>query len=301
MGIGRQYIDKVRHMDDDEKQELIDSFREAANNAWNADFNAAIVGQDFEIDLGGRTRYNEDEDSAEDPLFSWLSEELLGQRETYTTFMKLMDNYSSETGQQENITEEEVAEQWAFIDAICDTEVMKYTHQWLVDRSLAPEDMDDFKECLNDIWFNMYGRSYQERKRRIEDSSAFEHIFVGESRDGEILGFHNWLRFYQLEKNGLIDYRGYYPKYGHENDESPVSITIKFQIEAKGIDYEKPKGGFLLGTSPEFEIALFTVGLVLSGGESIDIPITLGTEDNPYDLKLKIYCNNGRFNSAFCV
>ena len=44
--------------------------------------------------------------------------------------MKLMDNYSSETGQQENITEEEVAEQWAFIDAICDTEVMKYTHQW---------------------------------------------------------------------------------------------------------------------------------------------------------------------------
>ena len=70
--------------------------------------------------------------------------------------------------------------------------------------------MDDFKECLNDIWFNMYGRSYQERKRRIEDSSAFEHIFVGESRDGEILGFHNWLRFYQLERNGLIDYRGYY-------------------------------------------------------------------------------------------
>ena len=58
------------------------------------------------------------------------------------------------------------------------------------------------------------------------------------------------------------------PKYGHEDDDQPVSITIKFQIEAKGIEMEKPKGGFLLGTSPEFEIALFTVGLVLSGGES---------------------------------
>ena len=122
----------------------------------------------------------------------------------------LQKKFSSETGKQENITEEEVDEQWAFIDAICETQVMQFTHQWLVERELGPESMDDFKECLNDIWFNMYGRSYQERKRRIEDSSAFEHIFVGESRDGDILGFHNWLRFYQLERAGYIDYRGYY-------------------------------------------------------------------------------------------
>ena len=47
-------------------------------------------------------------------------------------------------------------------------------------------------------------RSYGDRKKRIEDSSAFEHIFVGESRDGAILGFHNWLRFYQLESLGYI-------------------------------------------------------------------------------------------------
>lgn len=214
-----------------------------------------------------------------------------------------MDNYSSETGEQEEMTEDEIEEQWAFLDAICDTEVMKYTHQWLVSKELAPEDMDDFKEALNNIWFNMYGRSYGDRKKRIEDSSAFEHIFVGESRDGAILGFHNWLRFYQLEALGYIDYRGYYPKYGHEDDDVPVSVTIKFQIEAKGIDMEKPKGGFLLGTSPEFEMALFTVGLILSGGESLDdgIPIQLGLEDNPWNLKLLIHCKNGRFESAYCV
>ena len=66
--------------------------------------------------------------------------------------------YSAETGEQEEMTEEEIEEQWAFLDAICDTEVMKYTHQWLVNKELAPEDMDDFKEALNNIWFNMYGR-----------------------------------------------------------------------------------------------------------------------------------------------
>ena len=66
------------------------------------------------------------------------------------------------------------------------------------------------EEGLNNLWFNMYGRSYHTRKRQTEDSSAFEHIFVGESRDGDILGFHNWMRFYQLEKNGYIDYKGFY-------------------------------------------------------------------------------------------
>ena len=52
-----------------------------------------LLGRDFEIDLGGRTRYSSEQDSAEDPLFSWLSDELK-ERKTYSTFMKLMDNYS---------------------------------------------------------------------------------------------------------------------------------------------------------------------------------------------------------------
>ena len=33
---------------------------------------------------------------------------------------------------------------------------------------------------------------------------------------------------------------------------------------------DKPKGGFLLGTSPEFEIGLYTAGLILSGNKKID-------------------------------
>ena len=55
------------------------------------------------------------------------------------------------------------------------------------------------------------------------------------------------------------------PKYGHEEDTQPVSVTIKFECSVKGIDMEKPKGGFLLGTSPEFEVALYTAALILSG------------------------------------
>lgn len=95
------------------------------------DGNAAIIEQDFTIDLGGRTRYNDDGDNAADPLFSWVSDDLIA-RPTYLAFMKLMDNYASETGVPEDISEEEIQEQWNFLDAICESDVVYNLHQWYV-------------------------------------------------------------------------------------------------------------------------------------------------------------------------
>jgi len=40
-------------------------------------------------------------------------------------------------------------------------------------------------------------------------SGSFEHVFVGESKNGEISGLHNWLQFYNLERSNELDYRGY--------------------------------------------------------------------------------------------
>ena len=43
--------------------------------------------------------------------------------------------------------------------------------------------------------------------------SRFEHVFVGESKNGEISGLHNWLQFFNLEQRRELDYRGYiFPK-----------------------------------------------------------------------------------------
>lgn len=44
---------------------------------------------------------------------------------------------------------------------------------------------------------------------RNKDSSGFEHVFVGESRAKEVIGFHNWIQFYLQEKIGSVDYQGY--------------------------------------------------------------------------------------------
>ena len=47
---------------------------------------------------------------------------------------------------------------------------------------------------------------------REMDSSAFEHVFVGETRNrAEVIGFHNWIQFYLQEKRGLVDYKGFFP------------------------------------------------------------------------------------------
>lgn len=44
------------------------------------------------------------------------------------------------------------------------------------------------------------------------DSSGFEHVFVGETRNkAEVIGFHNWIQFYLQEKRGFVDYKGFFP------------------------------------------------------------------------------------------
>lgn len=42
--------------------------------------------------------------------------------------------------------------------------------------------MADFEKQLHKIWFDLY------RREGEDDSSAFEHVFVGEVRDGEAKG-----------------------------------------------------------------------------------------------------------------
>ena len=35
-------------------------------------------------------------------------------------------------------------------------------------------------------------------------------MFVGEARDDDFIGLHNWIQFYLQEKAGNIDYYGYF-------------------------------------------------------------------------------------------
>ena len=84
---------------------------------------------------------------------------------------------------------------------------MKKTQQYLVSKGKSSPDLMQFKRQLYDIWFRMYRRT---KGSQALDSSGFEHVFVGETRNSKaVIGFHNWIQFYLQEKAGNVDYQGY--------------------------------------------------------------------------------------------
>lgn len=263
------------------------------SDLWNADENRLQPGDDYEIDLQGYTNPWKEgsEDWAAHPLFSWVNEESLS-GPTYKTFIALLDNYESETGLEEVVTEKEQLENWAFLDAIMETSVMKKAHSYLVERGCSPDDLEKFKEQLDDIWFKLYRRS---RDSRDFDSSAFEHVFVGESRGKtSVLGMHNWIQFYLQEKRGNVDYKGYIRR-GTPHDEIPRLLSIQFAWK----DDVKPVGSTFVGVSPEFEVAMYTVAFLYRGPEDDDnIQISLG-EDYQLDVVVHRFHGNTKLGTAY--
>lgn len=69
------------------------------------------------------------------------------------------------------------------------------------------KDPKEFKDLLRTIWFNMYSRG----GGKI-GSSAMEHIFLAEIKDGRVSGLHNWLYFFDEEKKRSANYLGYMKK-----------------------------------------------------------------------------------------
>jgi poly(U)-specific endoribonuclease len=96
---------------------------------------------------------------------------------------------------------------------------------------------------LHKIWFQLYGRSRGGR----EDSSGFEHVFIGEVKGGKVSGFHNWIQLYMEEKKGTLDYRGYIKPRSHNdaatNDDDHI-LTLQFAWNG----VEKAVGTSFMGT-----------------------------------------------------
>jgi len=188
----------------------------AASRLWDLDTNRLTDDVHYKLDVGGAHRgFGSTADESPDPLFAYVDPALLDGGDdypTYTTFYALLDNYSREVGVAEVVTAEEVQEEAAFLDAIMATAPMAYAHAYLLKRGKlgrAQRSEAGFKALLHELWFELYSRSGGHHGAR--DSSGFEHVFVGEVKNGEVSGFHNWLAFYKEERRGTVDYKGYIP------------------------------------------------------------------------------------------
>lgn len=76
--------------------------------------------------------------SAQDPLsprlYKYVNEKLFS-KPTYSSFIKLLDNYQRATGREEEVTAEELREQDNFLKEVMKTELMKKLFAFLHEKS----------------------------------------------------------------------------------------------------------------------------------------------------------------------
>lgn len=231
-------------------------FQTAVQTLWSLDSNRLNPHSDYVIDVQRSKHPCNKDDASHDPLFTHVDYQVFTTRPTFKAFRALLDNYSSCTGEEEEVSEQELRENRAFLDAVMETAVMKYCHQYCLAKGASyngdntPESESGFKQVLDSIWFQLYSRS----RRRRNDSSGFEHVFVGEVKNGQISGFHNWIQFYLEEKAGNVDYRGYIKPKSRDsraetNDDDHV-LTLQFSWNG----VEKFVGTSFIGEYFEFDL-----------------------------------------------
>jgi poly(U)-specific endoribonuclease len=253
---------------------------DAVQELWKLDANRLTPNADYTTNVQEGKKPYEKEDTADDPLFTEVDAQAFN-RPTYKAFIKLLDNYQNTTGDSETHSSAERQEIDAFLTAIMQTPPMQYCHQYLCAKKGGdiPSSASEFQDLLYNIWFELY------RRDNSNDSSGFEHVFVGEVKDGKVSGLHNWIQYYLEEKRGNINYKGYIKPRGHsEAATNSDDHILTLQFDWNGV--EKFVGTSFIGVSPEFEMALYTMCFLL--GEE-DNEVKLDTGNDVFDLKIRCY------------
>ncbi|XP_063997043.1 uridylate-specific endoribonuclease isoform X2 [Pogoniulus pusillus] len=200
------------------------------------------------------------QDRCPQPLYKQVNEELFS-KPTYASFIRLLDNYQRATGREEEVTAEELREQDTFLREVMKTELMKKLFGFLHAKSRYSSEQD-FVADLREMWFGLYSRGDGQK-----DSSGFEHIFSGEVKKGKVLGFHNWIRFYLLEKQGAVNYFSH--NFDGPWDSFPDVLGLQFSWEG----FYKQVGSAFVGCSPEFEFGLYTLCFLARPGRACHLSL----------------------------
>uniref|UniRef100_A0A1I7XC48 Endoribonuclease n=1 Tax=Heterorhabditis bacteriophora TaxID=37862 RepID=A0A1I7XC48_HETBA len=155
-----------------------------------------------------------------------------------------------------------------------------YTFYTLLSGHIFAKDPITWRYWIAQLWFVHYSRA-----RGLADTSGFEHVFMGEAKNGEISGMHSWLRFFLLERNATeqFDYKGFIVK----------RFNLMAALKFSWMGQIKRSGSFLIGTSPEFDMALYTLCfLSRRGRNTCDIevdgcPLSITSYDLTQNNKVK--------------
>ena len=114
------------------------------------------------------------------------------------------------------------------------------------------------------------------RGGRPQVSEKVKKVYFDQLCKREYLaGFHNWLFFLMEERKGDVDYHGFSKKLSFGHGKGGIMKTV-FEWEG----HIKPVSSIFMGLSPELELALYTLCVLLKpdddctvslGGKTIDI------------------------------
>ena len=190
-------------------------------------------------------------DCSQNNLFSSVDKSIFT-KPVYKKLISLYDNYINNIAVKEEVTAGERKEENEFIDEVMRSTVMKETLKFLRQENVFKKSENEFKDLLRQLWFDVYSRG-----QRILGSSGFEHVFLGEKKNGTVQGFHNWVYFYHLEQKNQLNYLGHWTEVDLRGKGTGLSFTFKWDND------QKPFASMSIGTSPQLELAPYTVCILV--------------------------------------
>jgi len=208
-------------------------------------------GDKITLELGCTTNNGNTQDCSPSPLFANVDPSAFD-LPILQKLMALYDNYEISVSLTEDHTEQEHLEEMEFLQAVMDSPILQETFGFLVEKGVYTGSYEQFGEKMYTMWFGMY-----ERSSGHLSSSGFEHVFIGEVKNGDVSGFHNWVRWYSEEVAGNMNYLGYWREASFVDQ---MGGGLEFTYFWNNV--QKPYGSMFIGTSPELELALYTTCLL---------------------------------------
>ncbi|NXO26895.1 ENDOU endoribonuclease, partial [Cisticola juncidis] len=203
------------------------------------------------------------QDRSPQPLYKFVNEGLFS-KPTYASFIKLLDNYQRNTGTEEEVTPEELREQERFLEEVMKTELMKELFNFLQGKQRFGSEQE-FVQELREIWFGLYSRGAGER-----DSSGFEHVFSGTARPGVPGGSDpGWVPAPLTPKGSRVAPSPADPKPPPQWDSYPDVLGLQFSWDG----FHKEVGSAFIGSSPEFEFALYSLCFLARPGRACHLSL----------------------------
>ncbi|XP_070209498.1 uridylate-specific endoribonuclease-like isoform X2 [Littorina saxatilis] len=232
-----------------------DALTDVSEYFWSNDINRLTSSQ-YSVNWQSSVSDGNTVDRAPSKFFTSVDEAAYTSRPTFTAFVALLDNYNNFIGSTDFLDSQERAEMDTFYNLIRATPIFDKLYEFLLCQGRVSSE-SDFRSKFYNMWFDLYPRSSS--SSAILDSSGFEHVMVGELRvsggSKSVSGFHSWIQFYEEERIGRMNYYGYVRRVMPD----VAGANFAWRPSQSSRDAVKSLGSFFIGSSPEFDLALYTL------------------------------------------